>query len=87
MRTGELLDDQYGAEDLLLGDTHVVVNVGEDGGRDEVALVPHLVSARHQFRALLLPLLLPTRQCRVVVRAVLRVVSRVVSAASRCSVP
>lgn len=36
---GELGDGADGAEDLLLHDLHVVTDVGEDGGLDEVALV------------------------------------------------
>jgi hypothetical protein len=48
----DLLD---GAKDFFAGDAHVVGDVGEDGGLDEVALVAHLLSARHQFRSFLLP--------------------------------
>jgi hypothetical protein len=49
-------DDQHRAEDLLLGDPHRVVDVGEDGRRDVVALLQagrHLRATGDQARALL----------------------------------
>lgn len=42
---GELGDGADGAEDLLLHDLHVLGDVGEDGGLDEVALVALAVAA------------------------------------------
>ena len=41
----ELADAAHGAEDLLLHDLHVLGDVGEDGGFDEVALVALAVAA------------------------------------------
>ena len=41
----ELGDGAHGAEDLLLHDLHVLGDVGEDGGLDEVALVALAVAA------------------------------------------
>ena len=53
-RTGELLHNQHGSEDLLLGDAHVVIDIDEAGGRDDVAFVAHLVAASHKLCALLI---------------------------------
>src|ERR1700739_3989203 len=48
----EILEFQDGhdrTEDFFLRDLHVVFNIGEDGGLDEVALVAHALAARQQF--------------------------------------
>lgn len=51
----ELEDGLDGSEDLLLGDSHVVLDIGEDRGLDEVALLAPATPTRHARRALLLP--------------------------------
>ena len=55
MTIEDLLEDLLdGSEDLLLGDAHVVGDVGEDGRLDEVAAVAVALAARQQAGALLL---------------------------------
>ena len=45
---GELEDGHDRAEDLFLGNGHIVLDVGKDGRLDEIALVAHL--ARYSNR-------------------------------------
>ena len=42
-----------GAEDFFLGDLHVVLNVGEDGGRDEIASVTDAIASADKLCAFL----------------------------------